>query len=505
MKKIISTILTAALMLSAAAGCSSKQGTTNNGDITLTWVMPGPGEQNDSQMVWDEFNKQLKTYEGLENVTVKFEVIDANDYAQKFLMAQTSHDDMDIVQTYTLNFAKEAYNGTFAPLDDYLDNELADTKKDLPEFMLDYGKVDGKVYAIMNYQMCPYMWAININKEIADKYIDINELKSLLNKEEYNSKVLDILEQLFEGAAKNGELGKGFRPISGELLATRNSDMITKGFSTNVYDSSNKVRANYYDIPQLKEYFDRVNSWCQKGYVRKDILSISDLSADMDKKDGYIAYIANNYSGQDERTNEKTNVTNYVVYIDAKPIVPSQNAAGGNAIYAKSKNKEVAARVINLMNSEKGKDLYNLLVWGIEGKHYNKVSDDRIETIGYQGQGNSSSDYGLWKWVVGNTKYAYETQTDREGYKEFVFNEFNEGENTVVAPLVGFKPELSNFESNTSQINSVINEYSKPLICGAVDDVNRVYNEFVDKLKKCDSEKIKEELQKQIDEFVASK
>lgn len=505
MKKAMTLILAAALMTSALSGCGEKKENGEGKEVTIKWVMPGPGEQKDSDIVWNEFNKQLKTYEGLENVTVDFEVIDANDYAQKFLMAQTSGDDMDIVQTYTLDFAKEAHNGTFAPLDEYLDNELSDTKNDLPEFMLDYGEVNGKVYAIMNYQMCPGMWALNINKKIADKYIDINELRTLLKKEEYDSKVLDVIEQLLEGAAANGELGQGFRPLTGEVLAARNDDPLSRGFTTDVYNDTSKVRMNYYDMPSYKEYFDKVNSWYKKGYVRKDILSVSDLNADVNKEGGYIAYIANNYVGKDEYTDAATGIENYVVYIDARPIVPSQNAAGGNAVYAKSNHKSEAAKVINLMNSEKGKDLYNLLVWGIEGKHYNKVSEDRIETIGYKGQGSSSSNYGLWKWVVGNTKYAYETQTDNEGYKDFVFNDFNEGENTVVAPLIGFKPDLTSLESSISQLNSVMDEYSKPLSYGAVDDVDKTYNEFIDKIKKCDSEKVKAELQKQVDEFLKNK
>ena len=502
MKKIILMALAASIAIGSCCGCSKKNETSGGEEVTLKWVMPGPGEQKDSDIVWKEFNEKLKTYEGLENVSVDFDVVDANDYAQKFLMAQTSGDDMDIVQTFTLDFTKEAYNGTFAPLDGYLDNELADTKNDLPEFMLEYGKVNGSVYAIMNYQMCPGMWALNINKEIADKYIDISELREVLKKKEYDSKVLDILEQLLSGAAENGELGQGFRPLTGEKLASRNADALTRGYTVDVYDNSEQVRMNYYDMPSYKDYYDRVNSWYQKGYIRKDILSISDLSADVNKKGGYIAYIANNYVGKDEYTDKDTGVENYVLYIDTNPIVPSINAAGGNAIYAQSKHKDAAAKVINLMNSEKGKDLYNLLVWGIEGKHYNKVSDDRIETIGYQGQGSSSADYGLWKWVVGNTKYAYETQADDEGYKDFVFNEFNEGENTVVAPLIGFKPDLTSLESSISQMNSVMDEFSKPLSFGAVDDVDKVYNEFINKLKQCDSEKVKTELQKQVDEFV---
>ena len=504
MKKAIITLLAASLAVGMIGGCGEKTEKKQGEEVTLKWVMPGPGKQKDSDEIWEAFNKELKTYPGLENVTVAFDIIPAGDYAQKFLMAQTSGDPMDIIQTYTLDFTKEARNGTFAPLDEYLDNEMSDIKNDLPEFIMDYGKVDGSTYAIMNYQMCPYMWALNINKEIADKYIDINELKTALSEKELNNKVYDILEQLFDKADANGELGMGFCPRANGYLFLRLADRISPCFGLNVYDGQNKVENIYTDMP-FKEMCERMKAWYKKGYIRKDVLSVSDWSTDKDKEGGYLVYIDNNYQGKEEKTNVQTGVTNYVLYLYPNPIVPYKNAAGGNAIYASSQNKEAAAKVINLLNSQKGKNLYNLLVWGQEGKHYNKISEDKIETLGYTGQGNSSADYGLWKWVVGNTKYAYETQADPEGYKDFVFGEFNEGKNTVISPIIGFKEDLTAYDANVSQIQSVIKEYENPISFGTVEDLNKTYNEFIEKLNTCGADKVKKELQKQLDEYLAKK
>ena len=168
-------------------------------------------------------------------------------------------------------------------------------------------------------------------------------------------------------------------------------------------------------------------------------------------------------------------------------------------------NKETAAKIINLMNTEKGKDLYNMLVWGIEGEHYTVTGADRIETIGYTGQGTTSAPYGLWKWVVGNTKNAYMTQSDSEEYKEFVFERFNEGEDTLVSRAIGFSPDLTEYQSQLAQLSSVDGEYTKPLMYGAVANYESVYAEFMDKIKKCESDKIRDEIQKQLDEFMASK
>ena len=65
MKKGIAFAL-AGLLALGLAGCGQKP--ADNADagkpVTLRWTMPGPGEQQDSAMVWEEFNKQLKTYAG---------------------------------------------------------------------------------------------------------------------------------------------------------------------------------------------------------------------------------------------------------------------------------------------------------------------------------------------------------------------------------------------------------------------------------------------------------
>ena len=484
------------------AGCGGNNQSNTDEEVVITWKMPGPSGQADAEKVWAEFNKKLKEFEGLENVTVKFDVTDASDYSQKFLMSQTGGDDMDIIQTYTLKFVEEVRNGSFAPLDEYLDDELKETKEELPEFIFKYGEVDGQIYGITNYQMCPNMYALNIDKELADKYLDINAVKELLAKPEFDEKIFDVLEPLLAGAQANGELGKGFNPHCSYMFASRLYDNIRNMFCIETYGDDNEVKM-FFETPENKKVYDRMHDWFQKGYIRKDVLSVDNLTKQNGIEGGHIMWIANNYKGQDV-VETKDGKERYVLYLSPNPLVPMNNAAGAIAISANSKHKEIAAKIINLMNCERGKDLYNLLVWGLEGEHYTKTGEDRIETIGYTGQGTSSAPYGLWKWVVGNTENAYMTQSDSEDYKEFVFDRFNEGEDTLVSRAIGFYPDLTDYQSQLAQLSSVDGEYTKPLMYGAVENYETVYAEFMDKIKKCNSDEIRDEIQRQLDEFMAA-
>ena len=499
-KKVISLILAGALTTVAICGCSEKKDETNS-EVTIKWIMPGPGKQQDSSMVWDEFNKGLKTYEGLENVTVNFDVISASDYAQKFLMAQTGDDPMDIIQTYSLDFVKEARNGSFAPLDEFLDDELKETKSELPEFIFKYGDVDGKLYGITNYQMCPGMWALNLRKDIADKYIDINKIKEATKKKGYAPELYDYIESVLKGAKDNGEMGLGFNPWCSEAISGRMYDTITSCLCVDTYGDDYTVK-NTKELPETKQHYARMSDWYKKDYIRKDVISASDLNDNNDKADGSIVFIANNYLGKEEYTSKKTGLSYYCIYLTPNPVIPMTNSAGSLAISANSKHKDIAAKVINLMNCERGKNLYNLLVYGIEGKHYTKTGDNIIETTGYSnGQGTQSSPYGLWKWVVGNTENAYITQANNPDYNDFVFKEFNEGDNTIQSRLLGIKLDATSFSSNIAQIAAVISEYNNPLAYGSSENYESTYNEYIDKLKKCDLEKVMTEIQKQVNSF----
>ncbi len=502
-KKIISMLLLAAMAAGAAAGCSNNSEQENGGEIVINWTMPGPGKQADADLVWEEFNKQLKTYEGLENVTVNFDVISSSDYKQKFLMAQTSKEDMDIIQTYTLDFVTEARNGTFAPLDEYLDDELAETVEELPEFIFKYGDVDGQLYAITNYQMCPGMWAYHVKKDVADKYLDIEAFKSYLAKKEFDPGIFDVIEDFLSKAQAAGEMGKGFNPGSATMIVSRLFDSIKHNFYIDTYGDSNEVKFGWKN-ENMKKVFDKLAEWFEKGYIRKDILSSTTTGDDNYTEDGQIMYIQNDYLGNDTWISPKTGREDYVFYLYPNPLIPQDNAAGGLSISANSKNKEIAAKIINLMNCERGEKLYKLLVYGFEGQHYTVEGEDLIKPIGYQSkQGSSSAPYGLWCWVVGNTYYGFNTVYDVDNFKHCVFNEFNEGENTIVSRAIGFKPDFTKYTAKISQISAVETEYGA-LKKGAAGDVDKIYNEFITKLDALDIDEIKADIQEQLDAYMAT-
>lgn len=503
MKKLLLLMLSAILVLNiTACGFKSTSKTNPNEQVTLKWIMPGPGEQKDSPKVWDEFNKRLKTYPGMQNVTVDIEVINSADYQQKFLLLQTSGEPIDIVQTYTLDFAKEARNESFMPMDDLL-KLVPDLQKELPDWMWNLGKVDGKQYIVPIYQqMVSAPWGIKTPKALADQFADVNKMQDTFNNSDYfDESCYNALEDYLIKMKNAGKLGLGFN--SG-TQSTKGYETIVNPYGYKISDGDNIKVVNLQMAEGSKLKYMKVGEWFQKGYIRKDALSAK-RSDDDGKVGGNSVWIGQCWKGTEQTDLKTYGFDTTSIKLSNDYFVPFTPEAGGTAIMSNSKYPDVAMKVIELMNTEKGKDLYNLLVYGLEGQHYNKINDDKIETIGYVNEGTSAANYGLWKWVVGNCYYAWDTQVTPDGWKDYVYNELNKGPNTKYSKLMGFSPDLSKIESKIAQVKAVNSQYGGPLGTGAVENYKEYYDEFVRKMEMCGNQDIINELQRQVDEFLASK
>jgi putative aldouronate transport system substrate-binding protein len=270
-------------------------------------------------------------------------------------------------------------------------------------------------------------------------------------------------------------------------------------------DYSKTKVINHFETKEMKFVYDKMADWYKKGLVRKDILSLQNLIQDQGKEDGYILW-GHGLTGEEAdlaaSESKRYGFPIEVLAMEEFDRISRLQSATSVTIPRTAQNPERAMQLLELLHTSKGMDLYNLLVFGLEGEHYKKLSNDRIETIGYSGQGTADSKYGLWKWAVGNTFNANETQTDIEGYNKLVESVH---EKAIVSSLIGFKPNTDDLQTELAQIRAVAKEFHNSLITGAVANHEKVYTEFMDKLEKAGSKKVEAELQKQVDAFLAKK
>ena len=220
MKKISAILLTIVMMLSMVS-CGGNSGNANlietdlSSPVTINWIMPGPGMQTDSEKVFAKFNEELHKIEGFENVTVKIEVIPVADYAQKIMLMQTSGEKMDIIQTYLLNYATEFRNGAFIDIEPYLKKYAKDVYEEVPEWVINMGKVDGQQAILPVYQKmvnAPYYWTIPADLQ---EYLDVEEIQASFFAERENGYVVsdrtkNAIESYLQKVTAAGKIGKGY-------------------------------------------------------------------------------------------------------------------------------------------------------------------------------------------------------------------------------------------------------------------------------------------------------
>ena len=479
--------------------------------VTLEWWYRGNGIQKDTELVEEAFNELLKTYPGMENVTVNFNCYTGADYKNAVVLAQSADQQIDILNTVSLDFAEEVEKGSFLALDDYLAQNEA-LKSELPDWLWDLGSVDGTTYIVPNYQRAANMMYFVTPKEYMDQYGDIDAMRSAFQKKDRDIEEIAVILEEYCKAVQAGEGTTKYMPALGTSYCTQ------YGFADR-YDTLNgqfikRVGSDKAEHMLMTDKAQRAYEisaeWYQKGYVHPDILTINAKDfegANMLNDVSYI-YCVNNQAGDEESVSEYySNTYGFEVY--AIPMftdyyITNTWSAGGNGITAKCKNPDKALRLIELMTTEEGTELYNMVVYGLEGTHYEKLDDTHIKTLEYDGtQGGVEASYAAMKWIMGNTFHAYLNQGCKDGDNELALS-INENPDNQISDLMGFVAKTGDIATQIEQTTAVTKEYSSALQSGAMGDGwKEFYDEYVNKMNNAGLEDILTELQGQIDGYLA--
>jgi putative aldouronate transport system substrate-binding protein len=177
------------------------------------------------------------------------------------------------------------------------------------------------------------------------------------------------------------------------------------------------------------------------------------------------------------------------------PIVSTMSAAGsGFGISVYSKNKEAAMQFLNAWYTDN--ELAVILCYGVEGVHWNLSSDGLIELDPV-----ARETYATWRNGMGNVFILSPLTTDGHGFFENYQAYNNLG---VATALLGFVFDNEPIATEFAAVNAVVNEFRPQLTVGALDPAVAV-PAYLKELKANGVDKIIEELNRQIDEFYASK
>ena len=260
-------------------------------------------------------------------------------------------------------------------------------------------------------------------------------------------------------------------------------------------DDSTKVM-NYFAAPETKAYLKLIHDWYIKGYIRNDAAIVADDSSD--KKAEKIAMIpiclnpdtlANQAAMFNVKAKDMLGLEFSKTFTSSGSILSTMTA-----ISKTSKDPDRCYMLYNLLYDQKDTKLFNLLNYGIEGKHYTK-KDDVVTQI---------PNSGYWVacgWENGSMFNSYRQSEDQPKWYP-TGPDINKG--ALYSRVLGFSFNPEAIKAELAQCAAVVDEYYNELFTGSVDP-DTVLPIFLDKLNKAGAEKVIFEMQKQIDEWKKDK
>ena len=532
MNKILSgalaALLTAATVLTAAS-CSGK--TTSSGNtpskmdatstpsqaeelkpVTLTYWIMGKGEQKDSQKVWAQMNEELAKV--LPNTQLNIVNVTGAEYKDKWLKACAAQDKIDLAWSgYTHSLPDDVSKGALMPLDDLIANYGADVQSYFGDDLLNiHRSADGKLYFIPAWQglvsgrSMMFFPTELVNATVGDEWVKKIQQACYDSENSFTPEakkpVYDLVEQYLEGNKKNGTLALGFNPNDAFQNYYYTGAQILGGTEYSFYfDKNDKTfTVKFLDASDVyKQNCAIMADWYKKGYIRSDIDSAEVQATDY-KRDGLNGYIMRTHGGlEDNAAQIYSNLCGYEMtgIFTQKKCELSTGTVTGTVIPATASNPERAMMFIDLLLTEKGKDVYQTYVYGIKGEDYDIDSDGIVETLGDK----DNPPYGNYKWTLGTCEFALPTNKAEIGQYTGLKKAENEAEYN---PWVGFQFDRTEVETIFAGLKTVWDEYRKSLQYGSLGDGWEArYNEYLQRLDEAGINDYIKEVQKQVDAYAA--
>ena len=485
---------------------------------TIQLMITGAGKQANSDKVWAAFNEQLQQY--VPNTTVEFIDVPFEEYSEKFSLVLASGEGVDLAWTgWLINKPQNIADGNLMPLDDLLAAYGQGIVDILGEEVVEIHRnaADGKLYYLPSWQgLCGERRGWLVVTEIAELAGDtwIEDTEAALNKWRNNytgiedfQAVLDQATKYLAAAKEAGKLGAGIntgRAFGWSMYNGMYSFLGVGGaeigitYCDGTFTVKDGVAGEHYKL-----YAKTMADWYKEGYIRSDIMSV-DTSTLTTPKNGEITDTTYVFSCDPYLTEADQEAAIADAGMDMTYLPIEENAyliLGGDTSYAIpycADEPERAMMVLNAIYSQP--DLYNTLIYGIEGEDYTKNADGTI-TTSYVGASPTADDsYGIQRWIIGSCKNALiNNGTDPNYYADLEALEAT----AQVNPFLNFTFDRTNVEGICASILNVYYEYGPQLDNGvAGDNWEELYNNYMAARKDAGIEELVTEFQNQLNAYI---
>jgi putative aldouronate transport system substrate-binding protein len=490
---IVAPALLIVLAISPAfAGGEQEAAGTGEDASPLIWYVPGgsgyPYNEAEQQAVEDALNELVEPAIG---TTVDIRVQGKfGEYDERMPLVLASGEKMDILwtSTWSNSFLRNAYDGFYAGLDELLEEHgegiLADTRQ-----QLEAARVEGEIRGVWSQQIAANTTSVEVNMELAEKYgWDLESVDELSDIEPFLLDVRDNEPEIIPFAPLTEVWNMVFNMYGFSHLGTGKTSAV---IGARLDDPEIEI-VNYLETEEYRENAELMRRWYEMGFIPQDGLTYTFDQWSQLESQGRIAFRFDNTYNPQLANVERAGVQ-FRLFPIGEPVTVTGNIINTlHAVHSRSQQKEKAVEFLNFLWTNE--EAYNLVAWGIEGRHYEVIGENRIRPIPDSGY------YTNIPWMWGNTFQSHLLPNQPADLYEEV-RRLNE--NSVKAPWMGFVPNMAELKSETASVSAVIDQYRVPVAGGYVEPEEGIA-EFQAALKQAGIDDLIAGLQAQVDEWLAA-
>lgn len=514
LKKLLSLLCVAAMLLAMLTACSGSSssapaadagaddgntGTSAPADsgsneevVEIVWMVGG-NSPNQTEDVIRALNEKSAADIG---VTVDFRFQTSDSTA---VLAVLSAGDSDVDLVFSCNwfadYRSSANNNYFMDLTNLLPELAPALWEKIPTQLWEGMRVNGNIYGVPTWKDSAetQFWIGEI-----DVLEDLDATEDFYNADVRLDSMTPVLEKIRDWMAestKNLSAEGGTSPIvmdkrgdwsikiEWDSLAAQDLEIGVKNFG-----DANPTVQWMYDDAEFVEDLKTLKKWADTG------ISNGIAAAQLESVPRGVISRGIGWDGAQYTVWGGDAVGyNTVLAPAGGPFLKSSAALGSaNCIPLNAKHVEATLKYLEYINTNA--EYRNMLAYGIEGVNYEEV-DGRYRALNGD-------------WVAPNyTMASFDMLLapvevpDADMYKTIC-----DGVNTAPTnTLTGFTPDLSSVQNEIAACSSITAEYAYALHRGDVEDVDAAIEEYRAAMEKLGLQTIIDELQRQVDEFVASK
>jgi len=455
---------------------------TKKDPVTIIWYAPGD-DQSNPEPVYEEVNKLLLDKY---NLKLDFRTFPFGTYDEKISMIISSREEYDLcftTQAWLNKYPVQVSRDAFLALDDYLPN-YPDLIAAIPENILEQMRERGKIYAIPNYQISYSQWGLFFRKDLIEESgFDYKSIKTYMDAEPFWRWVVENRPEFFP---TQESWQNQLEDVDHEWIDVVHDAVFRKGdptYKLTMMDEKEESMANRRGPWYLGT---RNRMMWEKGYLRKDSPTVVDENPD--RAAGRYASFAGVVKPGGEAEVSERNGAEYVQVALEKPYSSmSSTRAAMTAVNAMTKHPEEAIKMLEIAAADA--EFVNLLNFGIEGVNYNMVNN-RVERVPDSGYFYNAV------WTFGNQFLA----KLMPGQPDDVWEETDRlNRESEVSPVNGFSFNNENVVNEIANVSAVRKEFAR---WNFMDNYEEIYDETLAKLKAAGRDKILEEIQRQLNDWV---